>query len=149
MVADKALPAPLYAFGGFSPFGPASILSGVTAVILALGGAEIITIAAADAHEPGSVIARLTTTLIIRVALFYLLSMLLIVAIVPWTDIRPGDSPFALALEGVGAPRVSLIMNGVIIVAVLRSEEHTSELQSLMRISYAVFCLKTKNYKDK
>src|SRR3546814_1134825 len=30
----------------------------------------------------------------------------------------------------------------------LRSEEHTSELQSLMRISYAVFCLKKKNYKD-
>src|SRR3546814_2952671 len=29
----------------------------------------------------------------------------------------------------------------------LRSEEHTSELQSLMRISYAVFCLKTKNSK--
>src|SRR3546814_9697406 len=28
--------------------------------------------------------------------------------------------------------------------AVLRSEEHTSELQSLMRISYAVFCLKKK-----
>src|SRR3546814_4280677 len=27
----------------------------------------------------------------------------------------------------------------------LRSEEHTSELQSLMRISYAVFCLKTQN----
>src|SRR3546814_2762099 len=30
----------------------------------------------------------------------------------------------------------------------LRSEEHTSELQSLMRISYAVFCLKKKKYKD-
>src|SRR3546814_6542062 len=29
----------------------------------------------------------------------------------------------------------------------LRSEEHTSELQSLMRISYAVFCLKKKNQK--
>src|SRR3546814_1838335 len=28
---------------------------------------------------------------------------------------------------------------------VVRSEEHTSELQSLMRISYAVFCLKKKN----
>src|SRR3546814_6056866 len=28
-----------------------------------------------------------------------------------------------------------------------RSEEHTSELQSLMRISYAVFCLQTTNYK--
>src|SRR3546814_18877156 len=30
-----------------------------------------------------------------------------------------------------------------------RSEEHTSELQSLMRISYAVFCLKKKNYNKK
>src|SRR3546814_10044106 len=29
-----------------------------------------------------------------------------------------------------------------------RSEEHTSELQSLMRISYAVFCLKNKKHKD-
>src|SRR3546814_8692006 len=29
----------------------------------------------------------------------------------------------------------------------LRSEEHTSELQSLMRISYAVFCLKKKKHK--
>src|SRR3546814_10004045 len=31
----------------------------------------------------------------------------------------------------------------------LRSEEHTSELQSLMRISYAVFCLKKKNVQRK
>src|SRR3546814_9250593 len=30
-------------------------------------------------------------------------------------------------------------------VSLVRSEEHTSELQSLMRISYAVFCLKKKN----
>src|SRR3546814_7381033 len=30
--------------------------------------------------------------------------------------------------------------------ALKRSEEHTSELQSLMRISYAVFCLKKKNH---
>src|SRR3546814_7089353 len=33
---------------------------------------------------------------------------------------------------------------GVIFRAEVRSEEHTSELQSLMRISYAVFCLKKK-----
>src|SRR3546814_6297199 len=32
-------------------------------------------------------------------------------------------------------------------VPFFRSEEHTSELQSLMRISYAVFCLKKKNQK--
>src|SRR3546814_1211426 len=34
-------------------------------------------------------------------------------------------------------------------VTVDRSEEHTSELQSLMRISYAVFCLKKKKYNKK
>src|SRR3546814_1286640 len=33
--------------------------------------------------------------------------------------------------------------------AAIRSEEHTSELQSLMRISYAVFCLKKKKHKNK
>src|SRR3546814_4600534 len=33
---------------------------------------------------------------------------------------------------------------GIVIVEIKRSEEHTSELQSLMRISYAVFCLKKK-----
>src|SRR3546814_9392129 len=35
----------------------------------------------------------------------------------------------------------------VAISTVVRSEEHTSELQSLMRISYAVFCLKKKKHK--
>src|SRR3546814_9037612 len=48
------------------------------------------------------------------------------------------------------------VVNPLIVVATLevanailleaRSEEHTSELQSLMRISYAVFCLKNKKY---
>src|SRR3546814_8953405 len=33
--------------------------------------------------------------------------------------------------------------------ALIRSEEHTSELQSLMRISYAVFCLKKKSTRTK
>src|SRR3546814_9892964 len=39
---------------------------------------------------------------------------------------------------GITQPRVSRLLKGT------RSEEHTSELQSLMRISYAVFCLKKK-----
>src|SRR3546814_10916119 len=41
--------------------------------------------------------------------------------------------------------KYSPVLNGVTLkAAVPRSEEHTSELQSLMRISYAVFCLKKK-----
>src|SRR3546814_2609764 len=39
-------------------------------------------------------------------------------------------------------------LHGVGDQAVVRSEEHTSELQSLMRISYAVFCLKKKKKKS-
>src|SRR3546814_6174375 len=38
-----------------------------------------------------------------------------------------------------------LIVTILQIIAIDRSEEHTSELQSLMRISYAVFCLKKQN----
>src|SRR3546814_2208801 len=48
---------------------------------------------------------------------------------------RPASTPVA------GAP-LSAVLPAL---KPLRSEEHTSELQSLMRISYAVFCLKKKN----
>src|SRR3546814_3971579 len=48
-----------------------------------------------------------------------------------------------LARDQVGDPALFLKD----IPAAQRSEEHTSELQSLMRISYAVFCLKQKNKK--
>src|SRR3546814_6485230 len=47
----------------------------------------------------------------------------------------------ALLASGV----VSLFQDTISRLVALRSEEHTSELQSLMRISYAVFCLKKKN----
>src|SRR3546814_2657541 len=40
-------------------------------------------------------------------------------------------------------------MNMVMALATPRSEEHTSELQSLMRISYAVFCLKKKKQRTR
>src|SRR3546814_2427720 len=43
-----------------------------------------------------------------------------------------------------GRTGAALMRNSTVICASMRSEEHTSELQSLMRISYAVFCLKKK-----
>src|SRR3546814_6152084 len=51
-------------------------------------------------------------------------------------------------------PRTTLSVHAAFVrssaeAAVRRSEEHTSELQSLMRISYAVFCLKKKKNKIK
>src|SRR3546814_9683056 len=48
-----------------------------------------------------------------------------------------------------GAAQIALSMLAIVVALLAlerhRSEEHTSELQSLMRISYAVFCLKKKN----
>src|SRR3546814_1017773 len=54
--------------------------------------------------------------------------------------------------EGVGTLGFDVALAEIELAIVLggdRSEEHTSELQSLMRISYAVFCLKKKNKKNK
>src|SRR3546814_7443585 len=44
---------------------------------------------------------------------------------------------------------VRTVASETTLIAAIRSEEHTSELQSLMRISYAVFCLKKKNTNKK
>src|SRR3546814_8330359 len=56
------------------------------------------------------------------------------------------DDVVGVALEQrVRAQRlVRVVHEGTVVDVVERSEEHTSELQSLMRISYAVFCLKKK-----
>src|SRR3546814_10256005 len=54
------------------------------------------------------------------------------------------DATWLSALGVVHAPSLGPI---AVLALLLRSEEHTSELQSLMRISYAVFCLKKKNNK--
>src|SRR3546814_2353085 len=49
------------------------------------------------------------------------------------------------AARRAGVRRTALIVAAIAVVVYIRSKEHTSELQSLMRISYAVFCLKKKN----
>src|SRR3546814_10200020 len=48
----------------------------------------------------------------------------------------------------VGLTRPLALALGAASGAPVRSEEHTSELQSLMRLSYAVFCLKKKKHKQ-
>src|SRR3546814_3784393 len=53
---------------------------------------------------------------------------------------------FHSELEGYLEALASTLLDGI---DVRRSEEHTSELQSLMRISYAVFCLKKKKRTNK
>src|SRR3546814_1834118 len=70
---------------------------------------------------------------------------------------RCDDDPEAIVRRSCHPPRFSCRYNtrerhtiaAYIVRPPFRSEEHTSELQSLMRISYAVFCLKKKKTKYK
>src|SRR3546814_6221107 len=66
-----------------------------------------------------------------------------------WGDI---DTLVVDLPPGTGDVQLTMIQRhkpaGAVIVSTPRSEEHTSELQSLMRLSYAVFCLKKKNRKN-
>src|SRR3546814_8088651 len=71
-----------------------------------------------------------------------------------WEAIRLGFVKLLVPFAFVTMP--GLLMIGTpfqivlsIVLATIRSEEHTSELQSLMRISYAVFCLKKKKHNPK
>jgi GABA permease len=109
----------LTAHDGFTPKGGVAILSGIVIVIFAFVGAEIATIAAAESKEPGEAVTRATNSVIVRVLTFYVLSVFLIVAILPWNSAQLGKSPFAAALGDIGIPAAEQVMNAVVLTAVL------------------------------
>src|SRR3546814_6223755 len=59
------------------------------------------------------------------------------------------DRPALFPLHRAAAGPVAKAVEEIVPFQLERSEEHTSELQSLMRISYAVFCLKKKKQKQR
>ena len=109
----------LAAHGGFAPHGALSVLAGVATVIFSLTGAEITTVAAAESKEPVKAIASMSTTLTVRVVLFYVLSIFFVVVVVNWTSIVSGQSPFVAALRQIGIPGAALAMNIIVLTAVL------------------------------
>jgi GABA permease len=109
----------LTAFGGFAPKGLIAVLSGAVTVYFSLTGAEITTIAAAESKEGPRAVARLSTTVLVRILTFYAGSVLLIVAVVPWVRVRVGESPFTLALTTMHFRWASLAMSVIILTAVL------------------------------
>jgi GABA permease len=112
----------LYDQGGFFPNGSLVMFSGVVTVIFAFVGAEIVTIAAAESNEPEQGIVRATNQVIIRVLLFYVVSVFFLVAIVPWNTTFAEEvikSPFTIAFERMGIPFAPDIMNFVVLTAVL------------------------------
>jgi len=111
--------ATLAAYGGFAPRGPFAVLAAVTTVIWSMMGAEVVTIAAAESPEPARAVARMTSTIISRILIFYVGSIFVIVSTVPWDRVVSGQSPFTLALDEIHFPYASGFMAAVILTAVL------------------------------
>jgi L-asparagine transporter-like permease len=109
----------LTAHGGFMPHGWVSVLAGAVTVYFSLTGAEITTIAAAESQEPARAVARMSTSVIVRILTFYVGSVFLIVCVVPWVKIVPGQSPFTLALTTMQYGWASRVMQIIILTAVL------------------------------
>ncbi|HEX3949090.1 MAG TPA: amino acid permease [Steroidobacteraceae bacterium] len=105
--------------GGFTPRGWLAVLAAASPVFFAMTGAEITTVAAAESAQPGRAIAKMTTTVIWRILIFYVVSVFLIVSVIPWNTVRSGESPFTLALNTMHVPWASTIMSAIILTAVL------------------------------
>ncbi len=105
--------------GGFTPRGWIAVLAAAPTVFFAMTGAEITTVAAAESAQPGRAIAKMTTTVIWRILIFYVVSVFLIVSVIPWNTVRSGESPFTLALNTMHVPWAGTIMSFIILTAVL------------------------------
>ncbi len=109
----------LTSHGGFFSEGGIAVLSAVSAVMFAIIGGEIATIAAAESDQPSKAVARTTQLLAVRISIFYIVSVLLIVMVLPWNSTVVGTSPFSAALDRVGIAGSGQIMNAVVLTAVL------------------------------
>jgi GABA permease len=109
----------LYTHGGFMPHGGVAVLATVTTVIFSMMGAEIVAVAAAESTEPARAVARMSSTIVVRILVFYVASLLMIVSILPWDRVKPGESPFTRALEQMHVPWAPTIMSAIILTAVL------------------------------
>ena len=111
--------ANLTSHGGFMPHGAVAVLAGAVTVFFQLTGAEIITVAAVESAEPARAVAQLTSSIIVRILTFYVGSIFFIVAIVPWSSIEVGKSPFTHALMQMHFGWAGRAMDFIVLTAVL------------------------------
>jgi GABA permease len=109
----------LTSHGGFMPNGIVPVLTGAVAATGFYFGAEIVTIAAAESAEPERAIAETTQSVIWRVLVFYIGSIFLVVALVPWNDTLRMAQPYVSVMEVLRIPAASTLMSLVILTAVL------------------------------
>lgn len=93
----------------------------------AFGGTELVGLAAAESREPHKSIPSATRQVFWRIAIFYVLNLLMVGLLVPYTDSRllsastsnTKDSPFVIAILDAGIPALPSIFNVVITLSVI------------------------------
>ena len=109
----------LFDQGGFLPNGFGAVIAAVLVTMFSFVGTEIVTIAAAESPRPAEQIGRATRSVIWRISIFYLASIFLVVALVPWNSPRLAEAgTYQTALEMFGIPGAKAIVDIVVLVAV-------------------------------
>ncbi|SUH13983.1 GabA permease [Salmonella enterica subsp. enterica] len=109
----------LWDHGGFMPNGFGAVLSAMLITMFSFMGAEIVTIAAAESDTPDKHIVRATNSVIWRISIFYLCSIFVVVALIPWN--MPGlksVGSYRSVLELLHIPHAKFIMDCVILLSV-------------------------------
>lgn len=105
--------------GGFFPEGISSVLLGIVVVIFSFMGTEIVAIAAGETSNPIESVTKATRSVVWRIIVFYVGSIAIVVALLPWNSANILESPFVAVLEHIGVPAAAQIMNFIVLTAVL------------------------------
>ncbi len=111
--------ANLSSHGGFFPKGVGAVFAAIVVVIFSMVGAEIVTVAAAESRNPALAVHKATRSVVTRIGIFFIGSVFLLVAIVPWNSVEAGASPYVAAFKQMGLPGADQVMNAVVLTAVL------------------------------
>ncbi|MFC6065694.1 amino acid permease [Streptomyces ochraceiscleroticus] len=134
--AHEADVSNLTAHQGFAPHGIGPVLAAVIPAVGFFTGAEIAALAASESSEPRRNVAKATNSVVLRVLLFYVGSIFLVIAIVPWNKPEVADGPYVAALQQIGIPAAGTLMRILVLVAVLSSLN--AGLYSASRIVFAL-----------
>ena len=107
----------LWSFGGFMPNGVGGLIASFAVVMFAFGGIEIIGITAGEAKDPERVIPKAINAVPLRILLFYVLTLFVLMAIYPWTQIGSKGSPFVQIFDSLGISSAATLLNIVVITA--------------------------------
>jgi L-asparagine transporter-like permease len=130
------------AHGGLFPHGVWGAWVAVIIAIFSYLSIEMIAVAAGEAAHPEVAVVRAFRSTIVRLVLFYLLTLALVLAIVPWTAAGVDESPFVKVMRALGVPAAAGILNFVILIAALSAMNSqlyitTRMMFSLARAGYA------------